>query len=313
MDTRHFPHPRTIRFVDRASGRDPIQRILAIVDLGAVEQPALEKAARLAAAFGASLELCAFDEGENLPTSWAGGTTLAEYRSVVRERRLARLEELAAPYRESALDVHVTYEFRDSKTHPLVTHAIQSGASLVVGSAHPGSAFIAELPMPLLLVRARPWDAYPRVVMSIDPCHRGERSVDLDEAVLGLGSSISRALGGISSAVHVLEGPPHLPGEPVTESQRCETLEHQRAEVLDLVSRASLDDREVRFTDLRVPDGIVALASETHPAILVMGSAARQRQGTPEGGTAREIVERLDCDLLIVKPAGFVSPVMVSE
>ena len=33
----------------------------------------------------------------------------------------------------------------------------------------------------------------------------------------------------------------------------------------------------------------------------------------PGGGTAAEVLRRTECDLLVVKPAGFVSLVMVTE
>src|ERR1044071_1051407 len=132
MNNTHIPHPRTVRFAERACGHDPIQRIIAVVEFGGVARPAVEKAARLAAAFGATLELYACDEVENVPASWAGGSTLAQYLSVVRERRLAVLEERAAPYRASGLSVSTIYECRADPEEALVMHAIRSGASLVV-------------------------------------------------------------------------------------------------------------------------------------------------------------------------------------
>lgn len=167
--------------------------------------------------------------------------------------------------------------------------------------------------MPLLLVRPAPWGEPLRIAASVDPCHGAERPAELDESVAGLGGSIGRALGGVSYAIHVLESPAHLPGEIVPEDVRQAAFERQRAEVLALVCRASLEDREVRFVEQRVPDGIVQLARETRPSILVMGVAARQRPGAGGGGTACEVIDGIECDLLVVKPAGFVSPVLVTE
>jgi nucleotide-binding universal stress UspA family protein len=313
-----------VRFAERACGHDPIQRVLAVVDIGAVRRPAVEKAARLAAAFGATLDLYACDERGSVPPNWAGGSTLAQYRSVVRERRLAMLEELAAPHQSAGLAVTTTYECHANPDEALITHAIQTGADLVVkdisrdafAALPPGSSdhiLMTQLPMPLLMVRADAWGAHPRVATSVDPCRPCERPVSLDESVVGLGASLSRALGGISFAVHVLERPPHLPGEVVTHSERQAAFERQRAQVLALPCLASLDDREVRFLEERIPDGIVQLAKETHPSILVMGVAARPRADDLGGGTARDVLRRTACDLLLVKPAGFVSLVMVTE
>jgi universal stress protein E len=313
-----------VRFAERACGHDPIQRVLAVVDPRAAARPALGKAARLAAAFGATLELYACDDGGSVPASWAGGTTLAQYRNVVRERSLARLEELAEPYRRTGLNISTMYECHANAEEALITHAIRSGASLVVKDVSreaPGAAIsdsadsvlIGQLPMPLLLVRPEAWGQHPRVATSVDPCRPCERPVELDESVVGLGASISRALGGVSFAVHVLENPPHLPGETVTPGERQSAFERQRAQVLGLPCLVSLDDREVHFVEERVPDGIVHLVEQTRPSILVMGVGARPRADDLGGGTAREVLRRTDCDLLVVKPAGFVSLVMVTE
>jgi universal stress protein E len=167
--------------------------------------------------------------------------------------------------------------------------------------------------MPLLLVRSAQWDARPRVAAGVDPCHRAERPVELDESVIGLCGSVAHALGGVSFAMHALEAPAHLPGDAVPDDERRSAFERQRVEVIDLVSRTALDDREVHFVERRMPDGIVDLAKETQPSILVMGAAARQRAGTGAGGTASDVLERIQCDLLVVKPSGFVSPAMVAE
>jgi hypothetical protein len=51
VDSTHIPHPRTVRFAERACGRDPIQRVMAVVDRRAAARPAIGKAATLAAAF----------------------------------------------------------------------------------------------------------------------------------------------------------------------------------------------------------------------------------------------------------------------
>lgn len=324
MSSVHIPHPRTLRFAERACGRDPIQRVLVVADLRAATQPAIEKGARLAAAYGATLELHACDDCRSVPASWAGGSTLAQYQSVVREQRLARLEEIAVPLRARGLDVATTYEGLSPTAEALVTHAIRTGVSLVVtaarGSRPERSAeieatrvLIAQLPMPLLLVRSEDWGTRPRVAAAVDPCHRAERAIDLDESVTALCGSVAHALGGTSLAVHALQGPAHLPGETVTDDERRAAFERQRVEVLDLVGRAGLDDREVRFVEGSMPAGVVQLAKEIEPSILVMGVAARQRAGACVGGTASEVFDHIECDLLVVKSAGFISPAMVSE
>jgi nucleotide-binding universal stress UspA family protein len=324
VNSTHIPHPRTVRFAERACGHDPVQRVMAVVDLGGFNRAAVGKAARLAMAFGAMLELYACERGANVPLNWAGGSTLAQYRSILRERQLATLEELAATYREAGLSVSTTYECTADPDEALITRAIRTGASLVVkdiswdglvpaASSAADDVLIAQLPMPLLLVRMEPWGSHPRVAASVDPCRPCERPIELDESVVALGASVSRALGGVSFAMHVLEAPPHLPGEFVSQDERHAAFERQRAQVLALGCLTLLDDREVHFVEQRVPDGIARLANETHSSIVAIGVAARPRADALGAETALELLRRTACDLLVVKPAGFVSAVMVRE
>jgi universal stress protein E len=61
-------------------------------------------------------------------------------------------------------------------------------------------------------------------------------------------------------------------------------------------------------------EGLRQLAAEHHPDILVMGTVARPRSAhAAAGGTAARVLEQIDCDLLVVKPPGFVSPLLVTD
>ncbi|MEP7242074.1 MAG: hypothetical protein ABI885_00150 [Gammaproteobacteria bacterium] len=69
-------HPRSIRYVERAFGHDAIQKILVVVDPTVTAHSCVQKAARLAASYGSALELFVCDVGQDVPESWAGGTTI---------------------------------------------------------------------------------------------------------------------------------------------------------------------------------------------------------------------------------------------
>jgi universal stress protein E len=61
-------------------------------------------------------------------------------------------------------------------------------------------------------------------------------------------------------------------------------------------------------------EGLLRLARVGTPDILVMGAAARPRSvHSPVGGTAARMLERMNCDLLVLKPPGFVSPLLVTD
>src|SRR3954470_2446995 len=98
-------HPHAVRYAERNVAHNPVQKVLVIIDSSPRAHPSIEKAARLALAFGSTLELFSCRVEADLPESWAGGTTLAAYRGVVRERQIGTLEDLAAPLRARGLTV----------------------------------------------------------------------------------------------------------------------------------------------------------------------------------------------------------------
>jgi len=311
-------HPDALRYAERNVARDVIQTILVVVDPTASAHPAVQKAARLAASFGSTLELFICDVNPQLPESWAGGTTTAQYRDLVLERHRSCLEALAAPLRAKGLGVVTTSQCRQPLEQAIVEHAIRSQADLVVkdtraSTAPSDSVLIRHMPMPLLLVRPASWPSRPRVAVSVDPCHGADRPVALDERLMKAGSCFSRALAGELEVLHVLQSPPHLAGDTVTAQMKEQAHARDRAAIERLVDHHDGGDHAVRYVEKRMPEGILELVASAQPTLLVIGSASRPRFQSSTASTAAHVLEQTSCDLLIVKPPGFISPVLVTD
>ncbi|MEP7243760.1 MAG: universal stress protein [Gammaproteobacteria bacterium] len=312
-------HPDALRYAERNVAQDVIQKILVVVDPTARAHPAIEKAARLAASFASTLELLIFDVDQQLPESWAGGTTAAQYRDLMRERYRGDLEALAAPLRAKGLSVVTTSHKGLPLDQSIVEHAIRSQADLVVKDTHTSAAsinwtLIRHMPMPLLMVRAAPWPSRPRIAVSVDPCHGADRPVALDEKIMTAGSCFSRALAGELEVLHVLQSPPHLAGDTVTAQMKEQSHARDRASIDRLVGHHHpAVERPIRYLEKRIPEGILELVASAQPTVLVIGSAGRPRFQGSTASTAAHVLEHTSCDLLIVKPPGFISPVLVTD
>jgi nucleotide-binding universal stress UspA family protein len=59
---------------------------------------------------------------------------------------------------------------------------------------------------------------------------------------------------------------------------------------------------------------VIGFAAEYRPNLMLLGASARPRWAYANAsGTAAQVLESLTCDLLVVKPAGFVSPLLISD
>lgn len=295
-----------------------LRKILVIVDPAMDEQPAIDKAARIAAGTGARLELYTCDSLAEDPIS-----------RVERQRGLIdALEDLAAPLRARGLAVAVSCEFDTSLERGIGVHAIRTKPDLVVKEVHRPDAphrgslalldwnLIREIAQPLLLVRSGAWPMQPSITVAADPCRGAERPESLDSDLVTLGSLFANALDGELTVVHVLQSAPHLPGEAVSSLEQARA--HGRAR--DAVERIVVEAANcggpvpIHFIEGRVAETMVGFAAEYRPNVMILGSSARPRWAfASASGTAAEILDSLVCDLLIAKPAGFVSPLLVTD
>jgi universal stress protein E len=296
--------------------------ILAIIDPTAEEYPSLAKAAHLAARYGARLELFVCDTKSARETRWSAQRLRDPNRLLDLDLK-PMLEALAAPLREQGLDVATDCAYADSLADGLLDRIRQARADLVVKDTHSHSLLrrtlvantdwelIRHCDAPLLLVRARQWAAAPVVVAAVDPGHVNDKSAALDRAILKWGRSVSEIL---EASLHIVHA--YVPlavasaaanmAAPSTHTLTPEVMGFERRqkqrELQALAAPYGIAD-EFLHVDLGVASDVIPLQSEAlHADITVMGAVARSGlQRLFIGTTAERVLERLACDVLIVK------------
>ena len=303
----------------------PFGRILVVVDPAADSHPCIEKAARVALTCGSEIELylCYFDKGGEPEIPDRG---LA--RAVRHDEFLEKLDRLAMPLRARGLEVKVKCESHSSPEQSIGYHVLRTRPDLVVKDTHrqPLSAseptafidwiLLRHLPVPLLLVRPNPWPESPRITVSTDPCHPAERPATLDQSMLVIGCQLGEALHGELDVLHVLQPPPHLPGDAVSSAAKRRKHAAARDEVERVVADGNVRciRRPIHFVEGHVAESVVEFVERDNTDILIMGAAARSRWlNAAASGTAAQILERMSCDLLLIKPAGFISPLLITD
>ena len=240
-----------------------------------------------------------------------------------RLRLVGELRALADPLKSRGLDVSTFCEWHAPEEQGIGHHVIRTRPDLVLKEVHRHGVqaraalsrtvwkLIRQIPAPLLLVRPRPWSAAPRIAAAVSPLHPADRVGSLDSMIADLGRSLANVLGGALEMLHVLQTPPHLPGDPVSTGQKSSAHALARNAVEEFAARAQAT---ARFTEGSVAQGLVRLVNAQSPDVLLMGAVARPRWiHSAASGTAAQILEQIDCDLLVLKPRGFVSPLLVTD
>ena len=307
-----------------------IRRILvAIKDLRVAVRPVVRKAAQVASATGAQLEVYhSLSVPLPMDAIAAGTMDLSRHLQVQRLAAQKQLERIAAAVRalHPGLAVSVAAEWDAPVYDAIVRRALKIKADLIVAASHAGPHMLPGLmrltdwelirlsPTPLLLVRnPRPYRR-PAVLVAVDPTHAFAKPLELDRSLLQLGAAISEGMRGTLHAVHayvpVSAGTLAADAWPVTRSavKRVEAEARRSAQrQLDRVLKGSPVIESRRYLIARHPvDAILQAARKSHSAIVIMGAMSRSGfRRLLIGNTAERMLDEIRCDTLVVKPAHF--------
>ena len=309
-----------------------ISKILAVVDPTVKDQPAVRRAAWLAKKTGAELELlvCYYNEylsGDRLFDS----PSLEKARLEVIENQEKHLETLAEPLRTDGIVVKTSAVWDHPLYEGIVRRAVESEADLVVKDTHHQSAvtralltntdwnLIRTCPVPLWLVKPDELAEKPVFVAAIDPMHQHDKPAALDDEILHVCKNLTEKVGGELHAFHSYDpriavatatANAYIPVSlPFDEIERQMHEDHQKR-FHEITEFHKVDDDKAHLVAGLTHEELPLIAEKLDADVVVMGAVARNRwKRLFIGATAERTLEHLPCDLLIIKPDWFQTPV----
>jgi universal stress protein E len=290
------------------------------VERPALSRSALRKAGALARTAGASVELFHALAAQDLAV--VSRETCAAAAATARQR----LERLARGGAFRGISVRCTTAW-DHPTHEaIVRRALASRADLVIAAMHahrPGARLllrntdwelIRHCPAPLLLVKSRREYRRPVILAAVDPFHAHSKPAGLDTRLLAAGRRLAGLLRGTLHLFHA-----YLPQVSVAPAAAAtaplgllppEAEEAHGQQVARVVARLGASagiPRSRRHVHMGYVAGeLRAACRQTRAAVTVMGAVSRSAVARPLiGSTAARVLDKLGCDVLVVKPRGF--------
>lgn len=303
-----------------------MKHILVVIDPTSKRQPALERAAWYAKQSGATLELFICDYEQHL-----AGERFFDSASLEQGRR-SMLEQHAATLRSYAADMHkqgLAVEVDARWDHPLhegiARKARDAEADLVVKDTHFHATLrrsifsntdwnlIRACPVPLWLVKPRDIAEQVRIVAAVDPLHERDKPAELDHRILDTAKAVRRAVDGELHVFHAFDVAPALavPADALTTPlslpvrEIADGLKARHGEAVHaLCDEHGLDRANVHLHEGATRELLITLTEQLDADLVVMGAVSRT--GVRRlflGSTAEQLLDRLPCDVLIVKPA----------
>ena len=299
--------------------------LVAIKDLDAASLPAVRKAAQIAMATGATLELYhALSESILVDALDARRISLKDYEQGQVEAALKRLETIAKRIRKHDVEVVCAAEWDFPAAEAVVRRALKTQADLIVAERHASRhvagwmlaytdwELLREAPCPVLLVKLpRPYHR-PVVMTALDPFHAHAKPTRLDDALLESAARMTENLHGALRIVHCV-----APASMVTagwmtgpvviaDPHSDAAMKRARQALAGEVARHALPSHKLAVIEGVAREALPLAAKSMKAQIVVMGALSRSgMQRVLIGNTAEAVLDALPCDVLVVKPDRF--------
>jgi universal stress protein E len=303
--------------------------LVAIGDLTGKPDSLLHKAASLAKVHGAAVRLVHVVAIPHDPVMRSGLRVRQTVEQLVAnaKQRLARIARLHV-LRGVATSVDVIWDYPASDA--LVRHVLKCRPELLLLNSHRHGRFarmwlsntdwdlIRNCPCPVWFSK-RSGALRGKVVAAVDPLHTHAKPADVDMIIV---RSAIFAAGGDVNQVVLLHAYPSRPDQAVTAgvveaywlSPSAATLRTYKEQLLRAI------DRQVGSFGVPPANRVVLagdrlsqiprFAKKYRAGLVVMGAVSRSGLGRLFiGNTAERVIDSIECDVLVVKPRGFRTPV----
>ncbi|MEX1994883.1 MAG: universal stress protein [Steroidobacteraceae bacterium] len=306
------------------------QRILvAAADCSMKNSPALVRASAISRQGGGTITLfhslySSAIAGESVLGS---GRLKKDIQAALRQRK-QQLEAAALPLRRAGMQVRTRVSWDYPVHESIVREALRERSDLVIAESQRHTRLarivlsntdwqlIRVCPAPVLFVKGTRSYERARIIAAVDPLHAYAKPRELDADILAMAADLARSFNGRLHAAHFYQlATPFTSGVlmepvPLPVNVSATQLERIRREFAALIGPYELPERRRHLRAGNAADEIVALAARIEAAVVVMGAISRSGlRRLFVGSTAERVIDRVDCDVLVLKPTGFRSPV----
>ena len=307
------------------------KNILAHVNLASSEDPALSRAIRLAQQNSAKLTaINVIDEHPTQAHAVLRSLHLEDRLELIEREHRDQLEKLVQPVRDSGLEVE-TVVATGSTFLEIIRATLRRQHDLVIKTVSSEGIFqrtffgstdmhlLRKCPAPLWLVKAGEPEAFHRILVPLDPNMEDGIKHELGVNLLKLASSLAEMDGAELMIAHTWHPyaeeklKKHMEPKKFDEYVRAWSQESSN-QTWRFISAFRRDIKPKCVHLIQGEPGFVIpkFAKEHEIDLVVMGTLGRLgAHGMFIGDTAERILNRLECSVVALKPAGFISPVQL--
>ncbi|MEM7148918.1 MAG: universal stress protein UspE [Pseudomonadota bacterium] len=307
---------------------ETIKRIIAVIDPTKDDQNALARSIDLAKKSGASITafMTVYDFSYEMTTMLSGDEREAMRKAVLKDRELW-LKDLVSPYQNININTQVIWHNRPYEA--IINTVINDKYDLVIKGTHQHGALkaviftptdwhlVRKCPTPVLFVKDMTWPAHGNILAAVNAVSENDQHLSLNKRIIKDAQFLCELANAklnlvnaypatpVNIAIEIPEFNPGLYNESVKK--------HHIESTNELANEFNLTSEQC-FIEEGLPEDVIPdVAKRLNSELVVIGTVGRTGLSAAlVGNTAEHVIDSLDCDVLALKPDGYVSPLAES-
>lgn len=301
-----------------------IKRIIAIIDPTKDHQHGLARSIDLAKKSGATITafMTVYDFSYEMTTMLSGDEREAMREAVIKDRKLW-LNDLISPYKDISIEPLIIWHNRPYEA--IIETVIEHDFDLVIKGTHQHSVLksviftptdwhlVRKCPAPVLFVKEMAWPAKGNILAAVNAVSENEQHLALNKRIITDAQFLCELANAtlnivnaypatpVNIAIEIPEFNPNLYNESVKK--------HHIESTNKLADEFNVGKAQC-FIEEGLPEDVIPdVAKRLNSELVVIGTVGRTGLSAAlVGNTAEHVIDSLDCDVLALKPDGYVSP-----
>jgi universal stress protein E len=301
--------------------------VLVVLDPSAEKQKALNRAIELVRLQGGKLTafLSVYDFSYEMTTMLSGEERESMRQAVIKDRELWISDFLAAP-RAGGINIDIKVVWHNRPFEAVVLAVLEDDYDLVIKGTHDHDVLksmiftptdwhiLRKCPCPVLLVKDHDWPQGGNIIAAVNAGSEQKHHLSLNQRVISKALQMAKMLKAQTHLVNAYPGTPVNIAIEIPEFNPQEynsTMKHHHMDAVSaLAKQYDIDEQHCHVKEGMPEDALPGLAATLDAEMVIIGTIGRTGfSAAIIGNTAEHVIDRLDCDVLAVKPADFVCPI----
>ncbi|KMV31038.1 universal stress protein UspE [Photobacterium swingsii] len=303
------------------------KNILVVADPAQDNQPALSRAVHLAQGSPETkitLFLAIYDFSYEMTSMLSSDERQAMRKGVVQQRE-EWLKDIIRPFIEDGLSIELLVVWHNRPYEAVIAEVFSNHHDIVIKATHEhdklGSVIftptdwhlLRKCPCPVLMVKEHKWPDKGKIIASVNLAADSETHEALNDCII---NEAKRFADTLNAEVNIVNAYPSTPVNITIELPEFDPASytdavrgHHLTSMKALRQKHGIPEEQTCVVEGLPEDVIPRVAEELDAEMVILGTTGRTGLSAIFiGNTAEHTIDSLNCDLLALKPEGYISP-----